>query len=510
MVWDDYSSVRGRITPWSSVIIYRRATSIIVGAAVVAFLAIPIFVTGGGALSFVPLALLCLLMPMLWTLDRARATLWRQANEDPLTGLPNRRQLIDHLDTLAAAGRRGALLFVDLDRFKAINDSLGHRSGDELLMQVAQRLTTLLDPDDMLARIGGDEFVVVTTTHADTPSADALARRIIGAVEQPFELGGFHAAHIGASVGIRLLDGQPDDGDSILIDADLALYEAKTAGRGRSSHFRPEMKQAVRDRLALDARMRQALDRGEFELAYQPIVRMESRSIVAAEALVRWRDPARGVVGPSEFIALAEETGFIEPLSVWILDAAFRQMAAWRKAGLNLDAVTINLSFRHFQRAGLIEQLQVLISTYDIPPQSITLEITESMVLEDERDVNIRLSELCGMGFRIALDDFGTGYSCLSVLRHLPLHKLKIDRSFLADVPFDPIANKVVSGIVALAKSLELEVVVEGIETDAQLLLLQTLGCEYGQGYLLGRPMSGADLEAEIRRQQGRAALDVA
>ncbi|MFZ4805624.1 MAG: putative bifunctional diguanylate cyclase/phosphodiesterase [Hyphomicrobiaceae bacterium] len=462
-------------------------------------------VLGGSAAGALAVGLTLLLLRNVRKLTQAQTGLWKQAHEDALTELPNRRLLADHLDRLLQAPQElpRAVLFIDLDRFKNVNDSLGHAFGDELLQQVATRLRLHLRQGDLLARIGGDEFVMVLAEVVDARSASNFAEMIIGELEQPFNLGGRHRAHIGASVGIRLFSQGAEHSEQLIDEADLALYQAKMAGRGRACFYQPEMKAVARQKLTMDARMRRALELGEFGLVYQPIVAMEDRRIIGVEALVRWNDPSRGVVSPGEFIALAEETGFIDPLSQWILVEACRQMADWRAESLYLDAMSINLSFRHFQREGLIEQMQLLLSNHDIPAQCITLEITESMVMRDEREINIRLSELCGLGFSISLDDFGTGYSCLSVLRHLPIHKLKIDRSFLRDMPYDPIANNVAAGIIGLAKSLGLQIVAEGIEKEGQYELLKALGCDFGQGYLLGRPMPAAELAAAVRAQQG-------
>jgi len=461
-------------------------------------------VIGGSAAGALAVGLTLLLLRNVRKLTQAQTGLWKQAHEDALTGLPNRRLLTGHLDRLLQAPPEAqrAVLFIDLDRFKNVNDSLGHAFGDELLQQVATRLRLHLGSNDLLARIGGDEFVMVLAEVADARAASGFADTLIGELEQPFNLGGRHRAHIGASIGIRLFAQTSDDGEQLIDEADLALYQAKLSGRGRASFYQPEMKAVARQKLTMDARMRRALELGEFGLVYQPLVAMGDGRIIGVEALVRWNDPNRGVVSPGEFIALAEETGFIDPLSQWILGEACTQMAAWRAEALYLDAMAINLSYRHFQRDGLIEQMQLLMSNHDIPAQCITLEITESMVMRDETEVNIRLSELCGLGFSIALDDFGTGYSCLSVLRHLPIHKLKIDRSFLRDMPYDPIANNVAAGIIGLAKSLGLQIVAEGIENQGQFELLKALGCDFGQGYLLGRPMPAAELAAAVRAQQ--------
>lgn len=457
---------------------------------------------GGTVAGLIALTLVIALLLNLRKLAEAQKTLWRQAHEDTLTVLPNRRLLTDHLDRLLRneSSTQGAIFFVDLDRFKSVNDSLGHAFGDELLQQVASRLSSLVRKSDIVARIGGDEFVIVVNG-ADSRSASALAERVIVEIGRPFHLAEGSQANIGASVGIRLFSEATEGGEKLIDDADRALYQAKLSGRGRACFYMPEMKVVARDKLMLDARMRRALDLGEFGLAYQPITTLRDRRLVGVEALVRWNDPTRGVVLPGEFIALAEETGFIEPLSQWVLNAAFAQMAAWRADDLPIDSMAINLGFRHFKSDGFVDEVKNLLGKHAIPAQCITLEITESMAMRDENEVKQRLSELCDLGFSIALDDFGTGHSSLSVLRYLPIHKLKIDRSFLSEVLTDPVANNVTLAIISLAKSLGLTVVAEGIESEGQLELLKALGCELAQGYLLGRPMSASDIVARARAQ---------
>jgi diguanylate cyclase (GGDEF)-like protein len=459
-------------------------------------------VIGGSVAGLIALGLVIALLLNLRKLAEAQRTLWKQAHEDTLTVLPNRRLLTDHLERLLLRGdnAQGAIFFIDLDRFKSVNDSLGHAFGDELLQQVAARLRALFRKSDIVARIGGDEFVIVVDG-ADARSAAALAERVITEMGRPFHLDEGNQANIGASVGIRLFSETTDDGDKLIDDADRALYQAKLSGRGRACFYRPEMNVVARDKLVLDARMRGALERGEFGLVYQPIVSLSDGRVVGVEALVRWNDPTRGVILPGEFIPLAEETGFIEPLSQWVLDAAFAQMAVWRADDLPIDTMAINLSFRHFKSDGFIGELKALLEKHAIPAQCIMLEITETMAMRDEVEVRLRLSELCDLGFSIALDDFGTGHSSLSVLRYLPIHKLKIDRSFLSDVLADPIANNVTMAIISLAKSLGYGVIAEGIESQGQLDLLKALGCEFAQGYLLGRPMSSTDIVARLRAQ---------
>jgi diguanylate cyclase (GGDEF)-like protein len=463
-------------------------------------------VIGGAIAAFIGFCLVVALLLNLRKLAAAQRTLWKQAHEDSLTVLPNRRHLTDHLDRLLCKASRtqGAIFFVDLDRFKAVNDSLGHAFGDELLQQVAGRLRALFQTSDVVARIGGDEFVIVVEG-VDAASAAALADRIIAEIGRSFHLADDHQANIGASVGIRLILEASASGEQLIDDADRALYQAKLSGRGRACFYKPELKAAAREKLDLDTSMRLALERGEFGLHYQPVATLPDRRIVGVEALIRWNDPIRGVVLPGEFIALAEETGFIEPLSHWILDTAFAQLAAWRSDGLALDTLAINLSSRQFRSDGLVRDIEALRIRHAIPAQCIILEITESMAMRDEAEAEARISELRHLGFSIALDDFGTGHSSLSVLRSLAIDQLKIDRSFVTNLFDDEVTRNVTSGVISLAKSLNLAVVAEGIETEGQLQLLEALGCDFAQGYLLGRPMSADGVASILRAQHARS-----
>jgi diguanylate cyclase (GGDEF)-like protein len=461
---------------------------------------------GGAVAAFIGLCLVAALLLNLRRLAAAQRSLWKQAHEDALTVLPNRRHLTEHLDRLLcrASHAQGAIFFVDLDRFKAVNDSLGHAVGDGLLQQVAARLSALVRKSDVVARMGGDEFVMVVDG-ADAASATTLAERIIADIGQPFNLADGHQANIGASVGIRLILEASASGEQLIDDADRALYQAKLSGRGRACFYKPEMKAAAREKLILDARMRLALERGEFRLLYQPVVALPDRRIVGVEALVRWNDPTTGVVLPRAFIALAEETGFIEPLSHWILDTAITQLAAWHAEGLELDTMAVNLSCRQFKSDDLVRNLQALITGHAIPARCITLEITESMAMGNEAEAEARLSELRHLGFSIALDDFGTGHSSLSVLRSLAIDQLKIDRSLVAGLLNDAVARNLTSSVISLAKTLNLAVVVEGIESEGQLEILEALGCDFAQGYLLGRPMSADDVVSVLQAQHERS-----
>jgi diguanylate cyclase (GGDEF)-like protein len=418
---------------------------------------------------------------------------WKLAHEDALTSLPNRRALIDELQRILSEGceKSGAILFVDLDRFKAVNDSLGHVFGDELLCQVAGRLTKIFRKEDVVSRIGGDEFVIFVDG-ADSLFVGHLAERVIKELAHPFRLSNGSLANIGASIGIRVFGNSADAADKLIDDADRALYQAKLAGRGRYHLFEPALEAVALRRLKLDARMRLALERGEFELVYQPVVALLDGQITGAEALLRWHDPEHGTIMPGDFIPLAEETGFIEPLSRWVLENAIAQMSAWRAEGLSIRALAVNLSIQQFENAGFVPEVEALLVKYSLPAGCITLELTESMAMRNQAEATLRLAQLRKLGFTIALDDFGTGYSSLSLLRLLPIDRLKVDRSFVRDMLTEPAARSVTSAVIGLAKMLDLEVVAEGIETQDHLELLRSMGCEFAQGYFLGKPMSAA------------------
>lgn len=441
-------------------------------------------------------------------LVEAQRTAWKLAHLDALTALPNRRALIDYINALRddLGERRGAVFFVDLDRFKAINDSLGHIFGDELLRLVAERLTGIFRSSDIVSRIGGDEFVVVVEG-ADEPLAVRLAERVIAELTRPFCLSGGNIANIGASIGVRLFNGSKDHADKLIDDADRALYQAKLAGRGRYHLFEPELKAVALRRLTLDARMRAALEQGEFELAYQPILALTSGRIVGAEALLRWNDPDQGTIMPADFIPLAEETGFIEPLSRWALNTAMAQLSIWRQEKLPIESLAVNLAVPQLENANFISDVEASLAKYAVPARCLTLEVTESMAMRNQAETTARLTQLRQLGFTIALDDFGTGYSSLSLLRLLPLERLKVDRSFVIDMLSDPVARNVTSAVIGLAKTLNLEVVAEGVETHDHLELLRSLGCDYAQGYLFGRPMPAAAFRALILDQTPSAEI---
>jgi len=415
---------------------------------------------------------------------------------DVLTRLPNRRLLLDRLQLAQASSarseRQGALLFIDLDNFKVLNDTLGHDHGDLLLQQVAQRLAHCIREGDTVARLGGDEFVVMLEDLSEQPQeaatqAELVGEKIIAAFNRPYDLAG-HEYHITPSTGITLFAGHRETVDELLKRADLAMYQAKAAGRNTLRFYDPQMQAAVSARVALEAALHEAVQSGQFVLHYQVQIGSAGQ-MIGAEALVRWQHPQRGLVSPAEFIPLAEETGLIMPLGCWVLESACRQLVTWSaqsdKAHLTL---AVNVSPRQFHQPDFVEQVLAALERTGADPGKLKLELTESLLLDDVEDIIARMSALKAHGVGFSLDDFGTGYSSLAYLKRLPLDQLKIDQSFVRDLLTDPNDAAIAKTIVALAESLGLAVIAEGVETAAQRDCLAGLGCHAYQGYLFGRP----------------------
>ena len=425
-------------------------------------------------------------------IKQSEAQLEHLAHHDVLTGLPNRLVLRSKLDEALVRGRRsgqpGALLMMDLDRFKNVNDSLGHGAGDELLSIVAKRLRAALRESDLLVRQGGDEFVVVLEGLSQADAA-RVARSLIECVSQPFLLAGGHQAYVGLSIGISLFPADGDSAGDIIKHADSALYEAKAAGRGTYRFYNASLTQVAASRLELEARLRRALEREEFTLHYQPLVNLATGRLRGVEALVRWHDAEGRTMPPAEFIPLAEDTGLIVPLGEWVLRHACEQVARWRTEGFELGTLAVNLSPRQLSLPDIDSRVSGILAETGLPPQVLELEITEGALAGDTADVQDKISRLKALGLRIAIDDFGTGYSSLVYLKRFPVDKLKIDRAFVRDVPEDTTDAEIISAIIALATILRLEVLAEGVEKPAQLQFLLQHGCNSGQGFLFSRPV---------------------
>jgi diguanylate cyclase (GGDEF)-like protein len=419
------------------------------------------------------------------------------AYHDALTGLPNRAQLADRLarskHVLRRTGRAFAVLCVDLDRFKEVNDSFGHPAGDELIQIVARSLRAACRETDFLARVGGDEFIVIQD-EATPETAGLLADRIVKVLSEPILLQAGQA-HIGASIGIVLANEAAQEPQEWLRRADLALYRAKNAGRGQFAFFEPEMDAAMRTRHALQADLREALANDDLELVYQPQVDGKGQ-IAGVEALVRWVHPEHGPVSPTAFVRLAVESGLIEALGAFTLRRAFRDSVQWCDL-----RVSINLSAAQFRQKDFLDRLERLVVEAGVTPSSFELEITEALLLGDDPRTNATLLRLREMGFTIALDDFGQGYSSLSSLQRHPIDKIKIDRSIVAQLGADHRAEAVVSAIVQLARALGLSVVAEGVETRAQRDHLLSAGCADVQGYLTGKPMPAREIASFVARR---------
>ncbi|HRD66254.1 MAG TPA: EAL domain-containing protein [Candidatus Competibacter sp.] len=432
---------------------------------------------------------------------RAEQEVFHRANYDLLTGLPNRNLLCERLDqTLKQArrySRRAVLMFVDLDGFKQVNDTLGHGVGDMLLCQVAARLGVCVRDTDTVARQGGDEFVVVLPDMADEEDASVVAEKIIARLTEPFDLGG-NVVRIGASVGVAFYPDHGASAEQLLRHADLAMYQAKLAGRGAYRIYEPAMTNKAARQASFENNLRLALERKEFAVYYQPILEVDSGRLVGAEALLRWHHPLRGIVPPSEFIALAEETGLIGDIGTWVLEDVCQTLERWHRIGLDLS-VSVNLSSVQILRGWSIEMLDALLKRYRLAPHALVFEITEKVLLADIPQAGQWLEDVRNLGIHLVLDDFGTGYSSLSCLRRFPLDRVKIDPSLVRDMVANPISRALVKAILAMSHNLWLKVVAEGVETWEQFDLLGRLGCEYAQGFYFSRPVSAEEF-AKIAR----------
>jgi diguanylate cyclase (GGDEF)-like protein len=444
-------------------------------------------------------------------LEQSKEHFRHAAFHDALTGLPNRALLTDHLKLAIERGKQQkghifAVLFLDLDRFKNINDSLGHSNGDQLLVAIARRVEECLRPMDTVARLGGDEFAILLDGLEDFNDAIHVAERVQAELTRPFNLSG-HEVYTTASIGIALSTTGYEDPENLLRDADIAMYRAKENGKARYELFDTVMHAHAVALLQLENDLRRAVEREEFSVYYQPIVSLETDRLAGFEALVRWDHPERGIVAPGEFIALAEETGLITEIGQWVLRDACQQMRRWQwQAPVNRPlTLSVNLSSKQFTQPDIVEQVKRILLETDFDPRCLRLEITESVVMENAEQAASMLKQLRDLGVHLSIDDFGTGYSSLSYLHRFPVTTLKIDRSFISRMGAGDENSEIVKTIITLANNLGMEVVAEGIETEDQLAQLRALKCEYGQGYLFAKPVNAETAERLILgRAQGQ------
>jgi diguanylate cyclase (GGDEF)-like protein len=423
-------------------------------------------------------------------------------SHDGVTGLPNRVLFNDRLGQAVSAATKGgqtlAVMLLDLDRLKAVNESLGYAAGDRLLRVVAERVEGCLGGGETVARFGGDELSLLTNPVRGAAEVAAMAGSILEALGRPVELDG-HEVYVTASVGVALFPHDGDDAEALLGRAAAAMYTARGQGGNCFRFYSADMEAEALKRISLEFDLRRALERGEIILHYQPQVEMATGRIVGAEALVRWQHPRLGLIPPAEFIPLAEATGLIVPIGEWVLRAAIRQCGDWQEGGLAPLRVAVNLSARQFQQPDLVEVVRASLLEAGFEPARLELEVTESSVVSDRDAAVAALRELRAMGVRVAIDDFGTGHSSLSHLKHLPVDTLKIDRSFIRDMAADPNDEAIVGAVVKLGHSLGLNVTAEGVEEEAQSSLLGALGCDEAQGYLFGRALPPDDFQKLLR-----------
>jgi diguanylate cyclase (GGDEF)-like protein/PAS domain S-box-containing protein len=431
-------------------------------------------------------------------------TIHYMAHHDALTGLPNRRLMQDRLNQAIMAARRKqrhvAVLFLDLDRFKVVNDTLGHDTGDFILKDVARRLITCVREVDTVSREGGDEFVLILPDLERPENARVVADKILQELARPVEIGG-HEIHVTPSIGISHYPNDATDVHQLLKHADNAMYQAKDAGRNTVRFFTNDLNFLLSKRLEIESRLRKAIDNEEFFLRYQPQVDIASGRISGMEALVRWNDPQKGEIYPKDFVFVAEELGLIVPIGEWVFRTACRQLKSWADEGLPLITVSINISPRQFMSRRLVHTLLSIVRETGADPRQIELEITETMIMRNVEQSIETLAQLRAVGMQVAVDDFGVGYSSLGQLTRLPASSMKIDRSFVMNVPHDVSSSLITEAIIAMAKRLKLRVIAEGVETRQQLEFLRANHCEAFQGYLFSRPVTALEATAMLRAQ---------
>ncbi|MCW9023437.1 MAG: EAL domain-containing protein [Gammaproteobacteria bacterium] len=425
-------------------------------------------------------------------------------NHDVLTNLPNRTLFLDRLEQAISKAhyhqRLVAVIYIDIDLFRNVNDSLGQQIGDNLLKQLAQRFTTSIREGDTISRIGGDVFAILLDDFDSDNSLSAIAQKVLSSLSVPFNIND-HEIHITASIGISIYPNDSDDAETLLHNADIALYRAKESGKNNFQFFSESMTARVFERISLENSLRHALERNEFRLYYQPQFDARTGQIFGVEALLRWQHPELGTITPAHFIPLLEETGLIEPVGIWIFETACQQSRQWHAAGLEHLHMSVNLSSRQFNNASFISSLQTIIKDTEVNPEFLELELTESMLMRNASSTINALKGLTDLGVRFAIDDFGTGYSSLNYLRRFPIDTIKIDRSFIRDITTDSDDRAICSAIIGMAQSLSLNVIAEGVETDEQLNLLKARDCHYIQGNIFSQALTAEKITQLLHTQ---------
>jgi len=443
-------------------------------------------------------------------LEKSKAEMTRLASHDVLTGLPNRIQLYERIGQAIAYAKRHqtklALLFVDLDRFKIVNDSLGHAAGDQLLQAVAQRFQSVIRGTDVVSRMGGDEFILLLSEVGSKEGLAQIVEKIHCAITAPYAVLG-NDIQIGATIGISIFPEDGDDADKLIFHADAAMYVAKQAGRNTCQLFSADMLTRDADRRAVEAGLYQALTHQQFELFYQAQINLESGDIVGAEALIRWLHPTKGRLLPVWFVQIAEESGAIVPIGRWVLKESCRQVQAWIEAGLDLQVISVNISAREFDEINFLDNVRIVLQETGLPPHRLEFELTETVLMKDvERTASI-LHALRSMGCRVSIDDFGTGYSSLSYLKQFPIDTIKIDQSFIRDITNGD-ADVLVNVIIGIGEGLGIHVIAEGVETSEQLAFLRKNHCELAQGFYINSPMGAEEFSGFLQANHRLVNMD--